>query len=815
MERQRLSYQEDPLSDEGLIPDGPATKAGGGGALETATSLQAWRGDSLAVDVRRGVVPAAAVPPVPASPRLGGSLSSRDVAIGLGEPSLCHDSKHRQRSCASNRLLQHTRIQLWKNYISAKRHPGLTVMQMLSFALFVVFLFVLQQMGKSRLMAEELHPPVVKLGGVPRCKAFNGAPCTTLIYTPAGHPEVDFIMNELAREQGLTMGEDIKPVATVGEGNWTQYWLDHPNQTLAAVSFLDRSAEVDWAATCANQTVSDTSDVYPTGDCALPDIIRYRVYYNDTTRYSRASRTYTPFYPLDVTREVQRSLDEAILTLRGRHAGYKNCEETVINVGTSAAGNTSVVVRIPPNEVYSSARLQCSPGNNCAYDSPDLEGETAPAETVSTAHLDPTGEGPDDWYLLQGAQDELQASFFVGRYDSPDNPGWGYRHLQLVVEFCRPDWRANLTVYTKSMPVVGDARVEMMLAESVFLGFGVMFFYCGAVFNYFLLLLAIVREKEHRLRTAMLMMGLSRGSCWASWLIYSMVINSFSSAFCILAGYICGFQYFHHSNPVIVFLTFWMFSLAMTAFSFFASAIVQTERVAVVIGFLLFVVGSFFQVIVGAGTVYFYEPDMDPIYRRTFSGQYISPLSLARARSLARSVQPVCLPACLLYVHSGISPIELSISIYQKAYAIWSRHFLSLSAVQLCKSLHRYRLFDRRAVVSGNAQRRRLILLWMGPPHHRGVSPFRQSVLPADELPRVRYCGMVPGLHPDIRRRQVAAVLFPLAAVVLVPFNEEKVQHIGWRPELCRPGGPGQFGRGGFEPDAWQRDGTGDSYPRS
>ena len=51
----------------------------------------------------------------------------------------------------------------------------------------------------------------------------------------------------------------------------------------------------------------------------------------------------------------------------------------------------------------------------------------------------------------------------------------------------------------------------------------------GAVFNYFLLLLAIVREKEHRLRTAMLTMGLSRGSSWCSWLIYSMVINTLSS----------------------------------------------------------------------------------------------------------------------------------------------------------------------------------------------------------------------------------------------------------------------------------------------
>ena len=61
---------------------------------------------------------------------------------------------------------------------------------------------------------------------------------------------------------------------------------------------------------------------------------------------------------------------------------------------------------------------------------------------------------------------------------------------------------------------------RLVQAESVFLGFGVLFFYCGAVFNYFLLLLSMVREKQQHLRTAMLMMGLSRGSLWLSWLAY-------------------------------------------------------------------------------------------------------------------------------------------------------------------------------------------------------------------------------------------------------------------------------------------------------
>jgi hypothetical protein len=54
--------------------------------------------------------------------------------------------------------------------------------------------------------------------------------------------------------------------------------------------------------------------------CTLPDVVRYRIYWNETTRYSRSHRTYTPFYPMDFTRETQRAVDEAILTLRGRQA---------------------------------------------------------------------------------------------------------------------------------------------------------------------------------------------------------------------------------------------------------------------------------------------------------------------------------------------------------------------------------------------------------------------------------------------------------------------------------------------------------------
>jgi hypothetical protein len=128
-----------------------------------------------------------------------------------------------------------------------------------------------------------------------------------------------------------------------------------------------------------------------------------------------------------------------------------------------------------------------------SYNNAQYEEYSAPAEAISRAHLDPSGEGPDDWYLLDGGVLQAEGggrNLTVGRYDS-GQLDWGWDQLQIVARVCKPNWRANLSVGVKSMPVVGDARVEEILAEGVFLGFGVLFFYCGAVFNYFMLVRAL------------------------------------------------------------------------------------------------------------------------------------------------------------------------------------------------------------------------------------------------------------------------------------------------------------------------------------
>ena len=111
----------------------------------------------------RGVVTLAEVPPSPTVLEPD-SVALDEAAAMAGRKRRCHQCK----------LMQHTRIQLRKNFILAQRHPGQTFMQLLVHALFVFFLYWLQSMGKTRLMAEELHPPIVQLGKIPKCVAFNG-----------------------------------------------------------------------------------------------------------------------------------------------------------------------------------------------------------------------------------------------------------------------------------------------------------------------------------------------------------------------------------------------------------------------------------------------------------------------------------------------------------------------------------------------------------------------------------------------------------------------------------------------------------------
>jgi hypothetical protein len=61
------------------------------------------------------------------------------------------------------------------------------------------------------------------------------------------------------------------------------------------------------------------------------------------------------------------------------------------------------------------------------------------------------------------------------------------------------------------------------------------------------------------------------------------------------------FSFFLHNDFSLLLMLFWLFSLAMTSFSYTLSCLVKKPQAAMYIGFSVFIVGWMFQVGVGGG----------------------------------------------------------------------------------------------------------------------------------------------------------------------------------------------------------------------
>eukprot|EP01112_Ceratiomyxa_fruticulosa_P017197 TRINITY_DN5316_c0_g1_i2.p1 TRINITY_DN5316_c0_g1~~TRINITY_DN5316_c0_g1_i2.p1 ORF type:complete len:892 (-),score=168.99 TRINITY_DN5316_c0_g1_i2:62-2737(-) len=127
--------------------------------------------------------------------------------------------------------------------------------------------------------------------------------------------------------------------------------------------------------------------------------------------------------------------------------------------------------------------------------------------------------------------------------------------------------------------------------------YGGLFFYCGSVFFFVILLYQIVFDKEHKLRQGMAMMGLKASSYWASWFVWTQVLSVLSTLILIAVGAACQFDFFLNTNFFVNFLNFFLFVLSMCQLAFFLSTFIDTTKSAVGIGMLFFIVGIIFQLI--------------------------------------------------------------------------------------------------------------------------------------------------------------------------------------------------------------------------
>ncbi|EDV22374.1 uncharacterized protein TRIADDRAFT_10137, partial [Trichoplax adhaerens] len=107
---------------------------------------------------------------------------------------------------------------------------------------------------------------------------------------------------------------------------------------------------------------------------------------------------------------------------------------------------------------------------------------------------------------------------------------------------------------------------------------------------------AVVHEKELRLKEVMKMMGLDNGVHWAAWFIQCFIIMLLTVFFLTL---ILRFgRIFMHSNPVIIFLFFMVFSLSTIMLCFLMSVFFTRANVAAACGGIIFFLSYFPSILV-------------------------------------------------------------------------------------------------------------------------------------------------------------------------------------------------------------------------
>ncbi|XP_012080230.1 ABC transporter A family member 2 isoform X2 [Jatropha curcas] len=163
--------------------------------------------------------------------------------------------------------------------------------------------------------------------------------------------------------------------------------------------------------------------------------------------------------------------------------------------------------------------------------------------------------------------------------------------------------------------IIGDPNFSWVVGLKEFPhpakdGFSVMstiapsFLLAFAMFGFAMQIGSLVVEKELKLRQAMSMTGLYESTYWFSWIIWEGILTLVSSILLILFGKAFQFDFFNKNNFAVVFLVFYLFQLNMTGFAFMLSSFISKSSSATTVGFSVFIVGFFTQLVTVFGFPY-------------------------------------------------------------------------------------------------------------------------------------------------------------------------------------------------------------------
>ncbi|KAL4859820.1 ABC transporter A family member 2 [Chlorella vulgaris] len=133
------------------------------------------------------------------------------------------------------------------------------------------------------------------------------------------------------------------------------------------------------------------------------------------------------------------------------------------------------------------------------------------------------------------------------------------------------------------------------------------FVFAANLFSFVLILSSVVAERERGLRQALKTMGMLESAFWLSWMSVEVLASVVFTLLLIGFGAMFGFAFFTVNSFAIVFTLFFVFQIAMVSVAFLLSTLLSKGSTAIVVGFVVFLVGWIVQSVVVFG--FPYTPD--------------------------------------------------------------------------------------------------------------------------------------------------------------------------------------------------------------
>lgn len=121
--------------------------------------------------------------------------------------------------------------------------------------------------------------------------------------------------------------------------------------------------------------------------------------------------------------------------------------------------------------------------------------------------------------------------------------------------------------------------------------YGILFYYCGVMCVFLVLLLQVVHEKQENLKKGMKLMGLKSSAYWAAWTMYGTVLNTLACLCFLVSGYVFRFHFFTDTSVFVLLTLFWLFGQAMVVFAFFVTMFTNSSKAATIAGMFIFILG--------------------------------------------------------------------------------------------------------------------------------------------------------------------------------------------------------------------------------